>query len=81
MSKKIVVLLVIANLLKTKNPCTRLERQMQGIFLQQNYISFETEILGIMRLFTCLKQGLKEPKSKKQTADNSSHNTSPLILP
>lgn len=32
-----------------------------------------------MRLFTCLKQGLKEPKSKKQTADNSSHNTSPLI--
>nr|DAF60077.1 MAG TPA: hypothetical protein [Siphoviridae sp. ctMCY8] len=54
---------------------------MQGIFLQQNYMSFEALILGIMRLFACLKQGLKELKSKKQTADNSSHNTSPLILP
>lgn len=44
-------------------------------------MSFEALILGIMRLFACLKQGLKELKSKKQTADNSSHNTSPLILP
>lgn len=32
-----------------------------------------------MRLFACLEKSLKEPKSKKQTADNSSHNTSPLI--
>ena len=34
-----------------------------------------------MRLFACLEKSLKEPKSKKQTADNCSHITSPLILP